>query len=190
MAITDTFRSAVSAGDVRGIRIMMKDSMLVDPTFSEFNQMDNTARGVAGLYEAHDGREINNDSSTWDDDYMNKLMVQVVGNFSRERVDHLKKVVMKLRPVTTRPQQSTVTSRPVQRQTTPQSGKSYQEQKWQDEQSGRIISYRSTKIAAGAVAGGVVGGTIAVAANLPVIAGAAAGAVVVGTVVTVATKEE
>ncbi len=40
MAITNFFRNAVSKGDIRGIRIMMKDSMLIDPTFAEFNEIE------------------------------------------------------------------------------------------------------------------------------------------------------
>jgi len=63
MAITDAFRKVVSAGDVRGIRIMMEDSLLVDPTFIEFNEMNNLTRNISGLYEAHDGRELNKDKS-------------------------------------------------------------------------------------------------------------------------------
>ena len=166
MAITDAFRIAVSEGDVRGIRIMMKDSLLVDPTFIEFNEMDKIAKNVNGLYEAHDGREINNNNSIWDDNYMSKLMVQVVGNFSPERVDHLKDVVRHLRPVTAKSRQSTMANRSAPRQTN-----------------------RGTKVAAGAVAGGVVGGAIAGAVSVPILAGATAGAIVVGVAVAIATNE-
>ena len=194
MAITDAFKNAVGAGDVRGIRIMMKDSLLVDPSFVEFNEMNNLARSVSGLYEPHDGREIIKDSSAWNDNYMNKLMVQVVGNFSNERVDHLKDVVRFLRPVAARQQQAASSNRPA---STPKPhipaaqprSSDYQEQKRQDERSGRIMSNRGVKIASGAVAGGVVGGAIAGFAGGPILIGAAAGAVVVGAVVVIATNE-
>jgi len=191
MAITDVFKSAVSTGDIRGIRIMMKDSLLVDTTFDEFNKMNNLARNVNGLYEAHDGRDINKDISAWNDGYMNKLMVQVVGNFSHERVDHLMQVVRHLRPIAASPPQQDASAR----QTPPSpsiqlQGSNYQEQKRQDERSGRITTYRSAKIATGAVAGGIVGGAVAGVASVPVLAGATVGAVVVGTVVAVATKED
>lgn len=70
MAITDTFRKAVAAGDITSLRIMMKDSLLVDPTFAEFEEMDNAARNVGGLFDPHDGRELNGVEASWNDDYM------------------------------------------------------------------------------------------------------------------------
>jgi len=192
MAITDTFKNAVLTEDVKGIRIMMKDSLLVDPTFIEFNEMNMLARNIRGLYEAHDGRELNIDNSTWNDDYMNKLMVQVVGNFSHERIDHLKDVVRHLRPVASRSKQSTSTEKTEDRQNRPYKSNrnSYQEQKKQDEYEGRIISDRGIKIAVGAAGGGVVGGTIAGVAGGSVIVGVVVGAVVVGAVVAIVTNGE
>lgn len=106
MAITNAFKNAVTAGDVRGIRIMMKDSMLVDPTFRQFNQMEKLAKNVSGLYDTHDGRGINEDNTTWDDEYMNTVRVDVIYNFSKERLEHLKKVVTYLRPETKMMQQN------------------------------------------------------------------------------------
>ena len=40
MALTKSFYEAVSEGNVRRIRIMMKNSLLVDPTFREFSEME------------------------------------------------------------------------------------------------------------------------------------------------------
>ncbi len=99
MGITSAFKEAVSARNIRRIRIMMKDSLLNDPTFSEFNSMNEEISNLTGLYERHDGRNLDYDKAKWNDDYMNKLMVQVVGNFSQERIKHLKEVVKYLRPV-------------------------------------------------------------------------------------------
>jgi hypothetical protein len=151
MAITNSFRNAVSKGDIRGIRIMMKDSMLVDPTFAEFNEMSRLARGVRGLYDSHDGRALKSDKSAWNDDYMDKLMVQVVGNFSHERLAHLKNVVKYLRPVAagTKAPNSSGTSR-----------RGYQ-------------SPNIKKIGGGAVVGAIIGGLIGAVIN-----GAAGGAIV------------
>ena len=98
MALTRTFKEAVSTGNVRLLRIMMKDSMLNDPTFVEFNVMKNATQNLSDLYDTHDGRMLNYDKNTWDDSYMNELMVKIVGNFSHERVEHLQAVVKHLRP--------------------------------------------------------------------------------------------
>ena len=195
MAITDAFRNAVSVGDVRGIRIMMKDSLLVDLSFNEFDEMSSLAQNISGLYDTHNGRGINEDKTTWDDDYMNTLRVDVIYNFSKERLDHLKKVVRHLRPFPVQPQQSASASRPKPRQMPPTAAtqprrNNYQEQKHQDKKSGRITSYRSAKIATGAVAGGVVGGAVAGVASVPVLAGVTVGAAAAGAVVAVVTKGE
>ncbi len=192
MALTNAFNEAVSSGNVRRVRIMMKNSLLTDPTFSEFTEMNNAARGLSGLYDAHDGRELNCDKGAWNDSYMNKLMVQVVDNFSHERVDHLKDVVRQLRPVATRSQAVQSSGRSFSERGTT-SGQTYtlrtdyQKQKYRDQQNG---SYRGAKIAGGAIIGAVVGGAIATAASVSVIGGVAIGAVAGAVAVTVATNGE
>ena len=187
MAITEAFREAVKNGNIKGIRIMMKDSLLVDPSFKEFAEMELAVSQLNNIYDTHDGHELLSDESLWDENYMNKLMVRIVGNFSHERVEHLKKVVRKLYPATTIIQSSVIPSSQKQNGNSQQKyqhpqQRSYQEQKAHDQRSG---SYRGAKIAGGAVVGAVVGGMIAT----PVI-GAAVGAVVGGAIVAVATKEE
>lgn len=97
--ITDSFKKAVSSKDVLGLRIMMADSLLIDPSFSNFEEMYRLAKNVPGLFDPHDGQEFVNNKSLWNDDYMNKLLVQIVNNFSHERLDHLKEVIRTLRPV-------------------------------------------------------------------------------------------
>lgn len=100
MALTNAFYEAVKSGNVRRVRIMMQDSLLVDPTFTEFNAMEKAAASMAGLYDEHDGKEFVEDRTLWNDDYMDKVMVKVLSNFSHERIEHLKEVVRYLRPVT------------------------------------------------------------------------------------------
>lgn len=184
MALTKAFFNAVNNGNVRQIRMMMKDSLLVDPTFYEFLEMEKTACEIEGLYDKHDGRELIYDQSFWNDDYMNKLMVQIVNNFSHERLDHLKEVVHYLRPVTN----NNIHSDPKNQQKTDhrsQSRSSYQEQKRRDQQNG---NYRGAQIAAGAVIGAAIGGTVAAVAGVTVAGSAAVGAVVGGVAVTIAVK--
>ena len=98
MSLTNAFYEAVKSGNVRRVRIMMQDSLLVDPTFTEFNAMEKEAASMAGLYDEHDGKELIEDRSLWNDDYMDKVMVNVLSNFSHERLEHLKEVVRYLRP--------------------------------------------------------------------------------------------
>jgi len=184
MALTNAFQEAVSEGNVRKIRIMLKDSMLVDPTFGRFKEMERAARNVEGLYDIHDGRPFVENSEEWDDSYMDKLMVQVVGNFSHERVEHLMAVVKKLRPI----QMKTVDnagknsneSAPKPKERTMNT---YQDQKKNDQLNG---DYLGVKVAGGAVVGGIAGGAAGAMASLTgvavascVVGGAALGAAVV-----------
>jgi hypothetical protein len=173
--------------------------LLGDPTFAEFNDMVKLTRNASGLYDAHDGRELKKDKSTWNEDYMDNQMVQVVGNFSHERVEHLKEVVRYLRPVAAHPQDSAINNRDGSKRNTQggqsrathqeHSKSSYQEQKRQDEQNNRIVR-RGSKITVGAVVGAAIGGAIAGFAGGAVLVGAAAGAVAVGAAVAVATNGE
>ena len=58
MALTRAFYEAVETGNVRRVRIMMKDSLLVDPSFKEFMEMEKVAISMQGLYDSHDGRSF------------------------------------------------------------------------------------------------------------------------------------
>ncbi|NCD09342.1 MAG: hypothetical protein EOL98_07940 [Negativicutes bacterium] len=193
MAITNSFLQAVSTSNVKGIRIMMKDSLLVDPTFMEFDEMIRRASNVSGLFDSYDGREFQHDKSKWNDDYMDKLMVQIVGNFSHERIDHLKDVVKYLRPTKTHFQKNSIqsnkykfeqrqTERPHKPQVRHDQRNNYQKIKRQDQLNG---NYRSAKIAAGAVLGGIIAGAAGGAGIVGVVATAAA----TGALVAIVTKE-
>ena len=190
MALTNAFYEAVSSGNVQRVRIMMKNSMLVDPTFSEFNAMSNATCDLSGLYDIHDGRELNNNKSMWDDSYMDKLMVQVVGNFSHERVEHLKDVVKYLCPTASQSHERHPNSKRVfDSETT--NGKTYtqhtthQKQKYHDQE---YNFDRRTKIIGGAIIGAMAGGAIAAVASVSVVGGVAIGAVAGAVAATVIKK--
>lgn len=181
MALTESFYEAVSSGNVRRVRIMMKDSLLVDPTFAQFEQMEIAASSLAELYQEHDGRELITDKSMWNDDYMNTLMVQVISNYSHERVEHLKQVVRYLRPV--QKQESAKTKEHFSTDNVP-SSTPYQKQKQADQAKGTI---RIVKISSGALVGAAVGGVVTSVTNAPLLAGLTLGAVAGASVVFLAT---
>lgn len=96
MAISNEFMEAVNAGKTTRVRIMLKDALLLDPTCKKFNEMFSYANDkMSDLVVEHDG-EAFKDSLEWDEDYLNEEMVAVVSNFSRERIDLLKRMVQKL----------------------------------------------------------------------------------------------
>lgn len=84
----------------------MKNSLLSDPSFAEFAEMERAAASMSGLYDQYDGGELISDKSQWTNSYMDKLMVKLMSNFSPERISHLKEVVRYLVPVPERTAQS------------------------------------------------------------------------------------
>lgn len=93
MSISVDFKDTVAEKKVRRIRIMLKDSLLIDPTFKEFDEMYNFAfNNMDGLLEDFDGDELEFNKNNWSEDYMNELKVELMGNFSERRINHLKEV--------------------------------------------------------------------------------------------------
>ncbi len=186
MALTEAFNEAVKSGNVRRVRIMMKNSLIVDPTFAEFGAMERAASSMTGLYEPYDGREMIEDKSQWNDDYMDKVMVKLVSNFSHERITHAKAVVRYLRPAAAKhtppknpsggTQQRPRVTRSECTQTDPR------EKKQQDPQSEK---YLGRTIGTGAAIGAFAGAAVAVIVGgsaAAVVGGIAAGAAVGGVV--------
>lgn len=189
MGLTNTFYNAVNSGDLVMIRIMMKNSLLADPTFTQFNEMEKAAGLLPHLYVEHDGKPLNMDKKSWNDDYMNELMVQVIDNFSRERVKHLKAVVRELHPAleTLNTGVNKIDKDNISGKQAGQNGKrNCQGQNRQDQTHG---NYRGVKIAAGTVAGAVIGGVVASYLSSPVFGGVVIGAMVGGTAAFVITNK-
>ena len=96
VALSNEFKEAVEQEKTTRVKIMLKDSLLLDPSCKEFDEMMGYANSKMGsLIEQHDGESLKS-SEDWDEDYLNDEMVAVVNNFSKERVDLLKGIVKKL----------------------------------------------------------------------------------------------
>lgn len=94
MAITKEFVEAVENGKLLRVRIMLKDTLLVDPTATKFEEMESYVNSKIGnLYDEHDEEKLNYEVTCWNEDYLNEQMVNVVNNFSKERIELLKGMV-------------------------------------------------------------------------------------------------
>ena len=88
------FYASVKSGNLLRTKIMLKDSLIVDPTFIQFDEMLAYARcELPVLLEVHDGEILEDNESQWNIDLMNKELVEIVNNFSEVRINHLKKVI-------------------------------------------------------------------------------------------------
>ena len=94
MAISKEFADAVDKGKLMRVRIMLKDSLLLDPSGAQFDEMSRYAeKKMKDLYVEHDDESLNEDESSWTKDYLNEQMVAVVNNFSKKRINLLKRMV-------------------------------------------------------------------------------------------------
>ncbi len=92
--LSPDYITAINSGALLRARIMLKDSLIVDPTFAQFNEMLAYARReMPNLLVPHDGEILENDRAKWNTDLMNSELVEIVNNFSDVRIDHLKKVI-------------------------------------------------------------------------------------------------
>lgn len=92
--ISTEFRSVVNAGNLLRTRIMLKDSMMIDPTFAQFEEMLSYARQhLPGIIVPHDGEVLKADAAMYTREQMNLELVQIVNNFSQQRISHLRSMV-------------------------------------------------------------------------------------------------
>ena len=94
MALSSDFINAVDSHDSMLTHIMLKDSMLVDLTLRQFEEeLAYAEEKMPDLYDEHDGEAFPNDITMWNKQLMNDQMVKVVTNFSKERIEFLRKLV-------------------------------------------------------------------------------------------------
>lgn len=95
--VSPEFKSVVADKNLLRTRIMLKDSLIIDPTFVQFSEMISYAKmNLPNLMVDYDEEYLEEDSSKWTSETMNEELVQLVTNFSDIRIRHLKKVVSKV----------------------------------------------------------------------------------------------
>lgn len=93
MALSDDYKEAVASNKNTRVKILLKDSLVRDPSGRDFDEMFEYAQNNMGLnFDQHDGEAFKT-VENWDEDYLNDELVAVVSNFSKERIDLLKKIV-------------------------------------------------------------------------------------------------
>ena len=92
--IARDFKNAVEINDIDLVRMMLKDSLMIDPTGTFFDELFNYAQDRLGneLLEKHDGENFIYDKNLWNKDFFNQEMIKLIDNFSLERISFLKEV--------------------------------------------------------------------------------------------------
>lgn len=97
MALTPEFISAVSSRNLLRVRIMLKDSLLVDKKFYKFNAMIKYAeeRSLNFWMENTEKLEIA-PKDKWNVDLMNLELTRLVNDFTKERLNYCQRLIEKV----------------------------------------------------------------------------------------------
>lgn len=96
MKVSSEFIKAVQERKILIIKIMLKDSLLLDKTFKLFNEMEQ--------YALNHGIDIYNENGMlkkepeykWNLQLMNFELTLLVNNFTRERIEYCKQIITKV----------------------------------------------------------------------------------------------
>lgn len=116
MAISSEFAKAVMGGNKLRVRIMLKDSLLVDKTFRLFNEMEAyaSAQGVSPWADAD--IPLEKVEKPWTEDTMNYELIALVNDFTKEHVNYVKAIIVdvyKLNLPAQQPVRTAMASQPV-----------------------------------------------------------------------------
>lgn len=89
--LTKEFKEAVAQGNLLSVRIMLKDSLLIDTSFKQFDEMVEFAESkLDGVWIDN---EDDKESFSQSDDNLNNILVGLVNDFSKKRVKYLKTII-------------------------------------------------------------------------------------------------
>lgn len=90
--MNNTIKKYADENDIEGLKFAFKDMLDVDPSFNEFLEEYNYVL-KNGLFEPHRSLSgLNNDKSVWDKSYWIRIKRDLLENFSKERIDHMREV--------------------------------------------------------------------------------------------------
>jgi len=97
MSLTLDYKSAVSSKNLLLVRIMLKDSLLVDKYFIQFTEMIKYAEEMGmDIWTSETGELEKKPIEEWSIELMNLELTRLVNDFTKERVDYCKKIIRKV----------------------------------------------------------------------------------------------
>lgn len=96
MAISSEFQNAVKEKNILRIRIMLKDSLLIDRSFSMFKKLleYTEEHGVKVLMDARDSLE--RVDGPWTVEVLNSELTSLVGDFTEEHIQYVKDIIINI----------------------------------------------------------------------------------------------
>lgn len=86
-------KQCADSGDIKGLRYIFVDSLDVDPTFEKYREDYEYCQNIPGLFEAHmELFPLTENEKQWNNDYWEKLKIDLLKNFSVRRFQHMMQV--------------------------------------------------------------------------------------------------
>lgn len=83
-------KQCADSGDIKGLRYIFVDSLDVDPTFEKYQEDFAYCQNVPGLFEVHvELLPFTSDENRWNNEYWEKLKLDLLKNFSLKRFQHM-----------------------------------------------------------------------------------------------------
>lgn len=93
------FDEAVKSKDILIIRIMLKDSLLVDRSFEQFEKMCNYAKeNGADPWKNEEETFERKPRGLWNTELMNSELVKLVDDFTKERCEYCREIIRSIYP--------------------------------------------------------------------------------------------
>lgn len=94
MALTSEFKNAVSEENLLRIRIMLKDSLIVDKSFTQFNEMSSYAQNQGvDFWMIQENKLEMAKKDEWNKDLMNLELTMLVNSFTKERLKYCQSII-------------------------------------------------------------------------------------------------
>lgn len=104
--ISREFEETIKSGKPMAVKSVLLDYLIMDRTFQKFDEALEAAKKL-NIIVPYAGDPIEKDSKKWDKEYLNMQKVELMENFSEERIEHLKAVIAKVMPLNEIPNKAT-----------------------------------------------------------------------------------
>lgn len=94
MSVSMEFKNVVENGSITAVRSYLANYLVGEDDFQLFDEALTYAKSKISVLQEHDGQEFSADKTSWSSEYLSELLVAVVSNFSQQRIDHIKEVVL------------------------------------------------------------------------------------------------
>ena len=94
--VEEKIKEYVKNNDKESLYIILSDYLL--ESFQKFDENIRYVEDKLGIFQLYDNTKFEQDKEKWNEEYLFKEKGRLITNFSKERVEHIKKIIRKLYP--------------------------------------------------------------------------------------------